>query len=44
MQKTYTVDLEGYKEDLPIIKLESGVGIAFFNLHGNVKKIGRAHV
>lgn len=37
MQKTYTVDLEGYKEDLPIIKLESGVGIAFFNLHGNVK-------
>ena len=37
MQKTYTVNLDGYKEELPVMKLPSGVGIAFFNLHGNVK-------
>lgn len=35
MEKTYTVDLDGYKADLPIMQLESGIGIAFFNLHGN---------
>lgn len=35
MQKTYTVNLDGYSEELPILKLPSGVGIAFFNLHGN---------
>ena len=34
MEKFYTVNLNGYKEDLPILKLDSGVGIAFFNLHG----------
>ena len=33
--KYYTVDLEGYKADLPILSLPSGVGIAFFNLHGD---------
>ncbi|MGN0820146.1 MAG: phosphoribosyltransferase family protein [Christensenellaceae bacterium] len=35
MQKTYRVNLDGYFEDLPVLKLESGIGIAFFNLHGN---------
>ncbi len=33
----YTVDLHGYKADLPVLPLPSGVKIAFFNLHGNVK-------
>lgn len=33
--KYYTVDLEGFKAELPILKLPSGVGIAFFNLHGD---------
>lgn len=33
--KYYTVDLEGFKADLPILQLPSGVGIAFFNLHGD---------
>ncbi len=37
MQKTYQVNLDGYIENLPILQLESGIGIAFFNLHGNVK-------
>ncbi len=31
----YTVDLHGFKADLPILRLPSGVGIAFFNLHGD---------
>ena len=31
----YTVDIEGFKADLPILSLPSGVGIAFFNLHGH---------
>ena len=33
--KYYTVDLQGFKADLPILSLPSGVGIAFFNLHGD---------
>ena len=33
--KYHTVDLDGYKADLPILQLPSGIGIAFFNLHGN---------
>ena len=33
--KYYTVDLDGFKADLPILKLPSGIGIAFFNLHGD---------
>ena len=33
--KYYTVDLDGFKSDLPILKLPSGIGIAFFNLHGD---------
>ncbi len=36
MQHTYTVDICGRKEILPILSLPSGVGICFFNLHGNV--------
>lgn len=35
MEKYYTVDICGRKEDLPIIALPSGISIAFFNLHGN---------
>ena len=35
--KIYEVDLQGYKGQLPIIPLPSGVNIAFFNLHGNVQ-------
>lgn len=31
----YTVDLHGFKADLPILRLSSGIGIAFFNLHGD---------
>ncbi|MCQ2400219.1 MAG: adenine phosphoribosyltransferase [Clostridia bacterium] len=30
-----TVDIKGYKADLPILPLPSGIKIAFFNLHGN---------
>lgn len=33
--KYYTVDLQGYTADLPILPLPGGVSIAFFNLHGN---------
>lgn len=33
--KYYTVDLQGFKAELPILTLPSGVGIAFFNLHGD---------
>ena len=32
--KYHTVDIEGYQADLPILTLPSGIGIAFFNLHG----------
>lgn len=35
MDKFYTVDIAGRKEDLPIIELKPGLNIAFFNLHGN---------
>lgn len=33
--KYHTVDLQGFKADLPILTLPGGVGIAFFNLHGD---------
>ena len=33
--KYHTVDLQGFKAELPILALPSGVGIAFFNLHGD---------
>ena len=33
--KYHTVDIEGFQADLPILTLPSGIGIAFFNLHGD---------
>ena len=33
--KYHTVDIQGFQADLPIITLPSGIGIAFFNLHGD---------
>ena len=33
--KVHTVDIKGFKADLPILTLPSGIGIAFFNLHGD---------
>ena len=36
MRKSYVVDICGRKEELPVLPLPSGVGICFFNLHGNV--------
>lgn len=35
--KYYTVDIDGFKADLPILTLPNGVGIAFFNLHGDAE-------
>ncbi len=35
MNKVFTVDIKGYKADLPILPLPSGINIAFFNLHGD---------
>lgn len=37
MERFYTVDIDGYKEDLPILPLPNGISICFFNLHGNVE-------
>ena len=37
MGKFYEVDIKGYKEQLPVLALPSGINIAFFNLHGNPK-------
>ena len=34
---TYTVDICGRREELPVLRLPSGARIAFFNLHGNVR-------
>ncbi len=33
--KTYTVDIKGYKLDLPVLPISDSMEIAFFNLHGN---------
>jgi adenine phosphoribosyltransferase len=33
--KYHTVDIQGFQADLPILTLPSGIGIAFFNLHGD---------
>lgn len=33
--KYYTVDIDGFEANLPILTLPNGVGIAFFNLHGD---------
>ena len=37
MNNFLEVDIKGVKTSLPILKLPSGISIAFFNLHGNVK-------
>ncbi len=34
-QRTYLVDINGYKEVLPVLPLPNGISICFFNLHGN---------
>lgn len=36
MERYFTVDINGYKENLPILPLPNGISICFFNLHGNV--------
>ena len=33
--KVYVVDFDGFKAELPILPLPSGINIAFFNLHGD---------
>lgn len=33
-KKVYPVDIKGYKVDLPILQIDQGMNIAFFNLHG----------
>ena len=35
MDKFYTVDIKGFKTDLPILPLPSGINICFLNLHGD---------
>ncbi len=37
MDKTYVVDINGFKTNLPILSIGNGISIAFFNLHGNQK-------
>ena len=34
-KQTYPVDIAGRIENLPVYRLESGISIAFLNLHGN---------
>ena len=38
MDKFLSLDIQGYKTELPILPLPSGINIAFFNLHGDVPK------
>ncbi len=33
--RTHTVDICGFKAEMPVMKLPSGISIAFFNLHGD---------
>lgn len=33
--KVHTVDIKGFKAELPVLPLPSGISIAFFNLHGD---------
>lgn len=40
-EKFYTVNFGGFKVDLPILSLPSGVGIAFFNPHGDSEMVER---
>ena len=35
MNKYFPIDIDGYKTELPILPLPSGVSICFFNLHGD---------
>ncbi|MBQ8427503.1 MAG: adenine phosphoribosyltransferase, partial [Clostridia bacterium] len=35
MEKFFEVDIKGYKAQLPILKLNDAISIAFFNLHGD---------
>lgn len=37
MSEFHTVDICGRREDLPVLKLDNGFKIAFFNLHGNTE-------
>ena len=37
MSDFLTIDIKGFKADLPILPLPSGVKIAFFNLHGDAE-------
>ncbi len=37
MDKFFEVDINGYKAQLPLIKLSDAITIAFFNLHGDSK-------
>jgi len=37
MAEFYNIDIVGYKTDLPVLQLPSGVKICFFNLHGDVE-------
>ncbi|MBQ9485250.1 MAG: adenine phosphoribosyltransferase [Clostridia bacterium] len=34
MGEFFTVNIKGFKADLPVLQLPSGIKIAFFNLHG----------
>ena len=36
MSEFYSLDIVGYKTDLPVIPLPNGMKICFFNLHGDV--------
>ncbi len=35
MNKFYSLNIKGFKTDLPILNIGGGINIAFFNLHGN---------
>lgn len=37
MKKTYTVDICGRKEELPVLPLPNCINICFFNLHGDAE-------
>lgn len=35
MDRIYTIDIKGFKADLPVLPLPNGISICFFNLHGD---------
>ncbi len=39
MSEVYSLDIKGYKIDLPVLPLPSGIKICFFNPHGDVKLV-----